>query len=72
MKLTHNVEFKLPKFLQSRINKLTDEEKEKFANLAAVWGIGILSVTVIYLTGYNRGIKKSIDNRGIYIIKSGE
>lgn len=72
MRLKHAIEFKLPKFLDSRISKLSEEEKEKFATLAAVWGVGILSITVVYLTGYNRGIKKSIDNRGIYIIKSGE
>jgi hypothetical protein len=72
MRLKHAIEFKLPKFLDSRISKLTEEEKEKFGTIAATVGIGLLSLTVIYLTGYNRGIKKSIDNRGIYIIKSGD
>jgi hypothetical protein len=72
MKLEHAIKFKFPKFLDSRINKLTPEEKEKFGTIAATVGIGLLGLTVIYLTGYNRGIKKSIDNRGIYIIKSGD
>lgn len=72
MKIEHAIKFKLPKWLDNRINKLTPEEKEKFGTIAATVGIGLLGLTVIYLTGYNRGIKKSIDNRGIYIIKSGD
>lgn len=69
MKLRHAIEFKLPKFIDSRISKLSEEEKEKFGSLVMVWGGGLLAMTVVYLTGYNRGIKKAIDNRGIYIIK---
>lgn len=69
MKLRHAIEFKLPKFLDSRINKLSEEEKKKFGNLALLCGGGALSLTVIYLIGYNRGMKRAIDNRGIYIIK---
>ncbi len=71
VKLRHAIEFKLPKFLDTRISKLTEEEKEKIGNLALICGGGLLVVSVIYLTGYNKGIKRAIDNRGIYIIKSG-
>lgn len=69
MKLRHAIEFKWPKFIDSRISKLTEEEKEKFGSIALVWGGGVLAATVVYLVGYNRGMKKAIDSRGIYIIK---
>jgi hypothetical protein len=70
-KLKHDVSLKLPKFLGNQLDKLTEEEKEKFGNIALLCGGGLLAISVIYLTGYNKGIRKAIDNRGIYIIKSG-
>jgi hypothetical protein len=71
--MKHQIEFKLglPKFLDGMFDKFTAEEKVKFGRVAMVGGSVLLGVTVIYLTGYNRGIKKAIDTRGIYIIKSG-
>jgi hypothetical protein len=71
MALKHIVQIKMPKFLDGMFDKYTDEEKAKIRKLAMVCGSVALGVTVVYLSGYNRGMKKAIDSRGIYIIKSG-
>lgn len=71
-KMRHQVEFKLPKFLDPMFDNLTPEEKKKFGTVALGCGAAALGVTVVYLIGYNRGIRKAIDNRGIYIVKGGE
>lgn len=72
MALKHIVQFKMPKFLDGMFDKYTDEEKVKIRKLASICGGVGLGATVIYLWGYNRGIKRAIDTRGIYIIKGGD
>jgi hypothetical protein len=71
-KMRHQIELKLPKFLDPMFDNLTPEEKKKFGTVALTCGAAALGITVVYLTGYNRGIRKAIDNRGIYIVKGGE
>lgn len=68
--MKHTVELKLPNFLNGMFDKLSPEEKVKFGKVALVGGAALLGITVVYLTGYNRGIKKVIENRGVYIIKT--
>lgn len=69
--MKHEITLKLPKFLDPMFDKFSPEEKVKFGKAAMAGGSVILGLAVIYLWGYNRGIKKSIDSRGIYIIKGG-
>lgn len=71
-KMRHQIELKLPKFLDPMFDNLTPEEKKKFGTVALTCGAAALGVTVVYLIGYNRGIRKAIDNRGIYIVKGGD
>lgn len=68
--MKHIVELKLPNFLNGWIDKFTPEEKVKFGKAAMVGGTVLLGITVVYLTGYNRGIRKAMDNRGVYLIQS--
>lgn len=71
-KMKHEIQIKLPKFLDPMFDNFTPEERKKFGTVALIGGAVVLGVTVVYLTGYNRGIRKAIDNRGIYIVKGGE
>lgn len=72
LKMKHQIEIKLPKFLDPMFENLTPEEKKKFGRVALMCGTVALGVSVVYLTGYNRGMKKAINSRGIYIIKGGD
>jgi hypothetical protein len=75
LRMRHEVEIKVPKFLNPLFENLTPEEKKKFGRVALMGGSVVLGATVIYLTGYNRGMKKAIssnNNRGVYIVRGGE
>lgn len=69
--MKHIIEFRMPKFLESRLPKLSNEEKTKANAFVKTYGPLVLGVSVVYLVGYNRGLKKAVSNRGVYIIQSG-
>lgn len=71
-KMKHQIELKLPKFLDPMFDNFTPEERKKFGTAALACGSAALGITVVYLIGYNRGIRKAIDSRGIYIVKGGD
>jgi hypothetical protein len=75
--MKHTLEFKLPRFLDKKLNETPEEEaarveemKEKFNHAIKVAGPIALGVTIGYLVGYNRGTTKLGRHGGdLYIIK---
>lgn len=68
--IKHNVHLKMPKFFDITGPELTPEEKKELKRTAIIGGGLAAATAIVYLVGYNRGLRKATSGRSnVYVIK---